>query len=104
MQDESTQKKFDLYLNYSLRKLRFPLNQTDISIYRVASLLKTSEYGGSLLRKIESCVLLTVGIKFLSNERRPRLCVCLCVNTIGVLVLMRACASVCVIVRYSPIA
>merc|ERR1719354_1353251 len=33
----------DLYLNYSLRKSRFPLNltdrRTDISIYRVASLL-----------------------------------------------------------------
>ena len=38
----------DLYLNYSLRKSRFPLNltyihtdkRTDISVYRVASLLK----------------------------------------------------------------
>ena len=46
------QKKLDLYLNYSLRKSSFPLNlmdiqtyretyrQTDINVYRVASLLK----------------------------------------------------------------
>ncbi len=33
-------KIMDLYLNYSLRKSRFPLNLTDISNYRVASLLK----------------------------------------------------------------
>ena len=50
MQDESAQKKIDLYLNYRMRKSRFLLNledkHTDIqtdghSSYRVASLLKT---------------------------------------------------------------
>ena len=49
-------KKLDLYLNYNLRKSRFPLNltdrqtyihtdgRTDISFYRVASLLTHSFY------------------------------------------------------------
>ena len=44
MSEEYTQKKLDLYLNYSLRKSCFPLNltdrRTDIIIHRVASLLK----------------------------------------------------------------